>query len=382
MKQETEIVVAGGGITGTATAYYLAKAGKDVVLVERGDLTRGSSAANAGFVWITYRAPGPALRLGLATLDSYDEMSKNHDMEYEKCGGLTLFETENLFKDMAPFVDVRKNAGLSGLKFLDRNGLLQLEPHLAPFVLGALLNPLDGHINPMRAVYAYAAEARKHGAQLHTGVEITGINIEKGHVKSVITNKGEIKTKYIVNACGAHAPVLGKMVGLKVPIGFQREQILVSEEVPGIVGRPMFTASYKKTVQQGGVGGFTTAFFANQTKKGNLILGGVNDFPGEVTSTTFEAFEAISREAIRYLPILKTLSVRAIRSFAKFYIHTPDALPVLGKVKGIEGFIMASGLNDFGMGVGPGAGKVISELICLGEPSIPLDGFSLSRFEN
>ena len=110
------------------------------------------------------------------------------------------------------------------------------------------------------------------------------------------------------------------------------------------------------------------------------MIGGVNDFPGEDRRTTFEALQTISKVAMRFLPILEAQRVHVIRSWARLYIHTSDGKPILGKVEGVKGFIMVGGLNDYGMGVGPGAGKVIAELVCFGEPSIPIGDFSLSRF--
>jgi len=389
MAKETEVVVVGGGIIGSATAYYLARAGKDVVLMEKNELASGSSGANAGLTSTTWCPPGPLLQMSMASLKEYDYFSQElaWDIEFERCGRFTVCETEQQFEEMKPFVEVR-NKGGNSLRLIDRNELLELEPNLSPSLFGAVFAPNDGHVNPLYAVYAFADAARELGAKIYEYTEPVAINAEHGCVKAIATNKGEIKTKYIINACGIGAPVVSEMVGLKIPIIPNREQMLVSEEMPPILNRVIINAGYMKDVQPTGLGDSaarkkstqTVGTVCNQTKKGNLLLVGVNDFVGEDERTTFESFPAISEGILRVLPILRTYDVQIIRSFAKFYIYTPDQKPILGKVDGLEGFIMASGVNDYGICFGPIIGKLLSDLICIGETTIPIDEFNLSRF--
>ena len=380
MEKEAEVVVVGAGIVGLTTAYNLAKAGKSVIVLEKGDITRGSSAANTAFVWLVYRPPGPLLELGKAALQAYEEIDKIHNIEFERQGSLTIYRDQSWLERQKPFVDARNKAGLSNLRLINRNEVLDLEPNLASFWAAGMYNPDDAHINPFHALFAFAGEAKKFGARIYTSTEVTGINVRNKRVDSVMTNKGEIKAKYVVNACGAYASSLGKMVSLKIPISFQRDQLLVTEEMPSIIHRTIMEGGYKEGVQHGDTTKATAHFVASPMKKGNLLLGGVTDFPGDDIRTTFETIGTISRGAVRAVPVMATLGIRVIRSFAKFFIFTPDALPILGKVEDLDGFIMAGGLNDYGIGIGPGVGKAISELICFGESSIPLDQYRLSRF--
>jgi sarcosine oxidase subunit beta len=379
--KDTEVVVLGGGIAGLSTVYCLSKLGRDVTLIEKNELISGASGANAAIVDLLWRQPGSDLKLGMASFELYDHLKKDlgYDIEFERCGMLCPIETETQIEEMKPFVEVRNKAGLADARLVDRDEMLELEPNLSPFLVGAVWNPIDGHLNPMFLSYAFAEEAKKLGAKIYQDTKVLAINLEKGRINSVVTDKGEIRTKYVVNACGIDAPAVGKMVGLEIPIVPNREQIIVTEEVPRIVRRVLLAAGYKKTVEDGTTWA-TVAFYANPQKKGNLLLGGVNDFAGQDRRTTFEALQTICKVAVKFLPILKTLRVHVIRSWAKFFIHTPDGKPILGKVDGIDGYLIAGGLNDYGIGVGPGVGKVISELICFGKSSIPIDEFNISRF--
>jgi len=381
MMKETEVVVLGGGIGGVSTAYCLAKLGSDVTLIEKNELVSGASGANAAIVDLLWRQPGSDLKLGMASFELYDHLTKDlgYDIEFDRCGMLCPIETEIQFEEMKPFIEVRNKAGLPSARLVNRNEMLELEPNLSPSLLGAMWNPIDGHLNPMFAVYAFAEEAKRLGAKIYQNTTVLAINTERGRIKSVVTDKGEIGTKYVVNACGIDAPAIGEMLGVKIPIVPNREQLIVTEEIPNLVRRTLLGAGYKKTVEDG-TSWATVAFYANPQKKGNLLIGGVNDFVGGDRRTTFEALQTISRVAIRFLPILKAQHVHVIRSWARFYIHTPDGKPILGKVEGLDGFIMVGGFNDYGMGVGPGAGKVIAELIYYGEPSIPISDFTLARF--
>jgi len=381
MVKETEVVVLGGGIAGVSTAYCLAKLGREVTLIEKTELVSGASGANAAIIDLLWRQPGSDLKLGMASFDLYDHLTKElgYDIEFDQCGMLCPIETEAQFEEMKPFIEVRNKAGLLNARLVDRDEMLELEPNLSPSLVGAMWNPVDGHVNPMSAAYAFAEQAKKLGAKVYPNTKVLNITVERGRIKSVLTDQGEIGAKYVVNACGIDAPVIGEKIGLKIPIVPNREQVIITEEIPNLVKRVLLGAGYKKTVE-GGTSWATVAFYANPQKKGNLLIGGVNDFPGEDRRTTFEALQTISKVAIKFLPVLEAQRVHVIRSWARFYIHTPDGKPILGKVEGVKGFIMVGGLNDYGMGVGPGAGKAIAELVCFGEPSIPIGDFSLSRF--
>jgi len=380
INRETEVVVIGGGVMGAASAYYLARARKSVLLIEKGGIASGSSGANAALTLVSNRTPGPFLEMGLAGLREYDHLGQELkcDIEFERCGALYLIETPNKYEELKSWVESQNKAGLTEMKLIDKNELLRLEPNLEPSLVGAVFNPWDGHINPHYLVHGFAAKAKESGAEVITHTKVVAIKISHNAVNSVVTNKGEeIKTRYIVNACGIHTPVVGKMAGLEVPIIPNKEQTLVSQKASRIINTPLLTNT-KESIVPGAENG-NVAFYCNYTKEGNLLLGGLNQFVGEDDRMTFYAFQSICKNATKYLPILKEINI--IRSFSKYYVYTPDDKPILGSVDDLHGFIIASGHNYYGIALGAITGKLISELICFGETSIPIQEFSLNRFK-
>jgi sarcosine oxidase subunit beta len=137
-------------------------------------------------------------------------------------------------------------------------------------------------------------------------------------------------------------------------------------------------ASYMLEEDTGKTGGLGCGLIISQQAAGNLLIGASWRDTGYDKTMIQEEIELMASVNVQGMPMLK--NVRVIRSYANFFPHTEDDLPILGKVDGVEGFIMACGHNGHGIGMGPGSGKMIQELICTGETSIPLDELSLSRF--
>ena len=214
-----------------------------------------------------------------------------------------------------------------------------------------------------------------------THIEITGIKLKSSRVRSIITAKGEIETDTIVNATGVYAARIGKLVDLDIPIKPRRGQILVTEAAPQILRRGLLSAGYiaakfdPSLAETQGVG-----ISMDQTSSGNLLLGSTREFVGFDKRTTYEGINNILKNTSRIIPKLKNMHI--IRSFGGLRPYTPDGLPILGKVQGIEGFIMAAGHEGDGMALSPITGELIAELIDTGETRISLDHFRLERFFN
>ncbi|MBI4186185.1 MAG: FAD-binding oxidoreductase [Chloroflexi bacterium] len=389
MEKEAEVVIIGAGIAGLTTAYYLAQLGKkDVVVLEKREIGCMASGTNAALVSAVSPAYGTGpesdsmIKMGLFANDEYERFHNQwgYDLEFERCGSLVLTETEELFEKRKSYVDLRHKQGVTSIRLIHRDELFELEPNLAPDLYGAEFRPFAGHIMVMYFMCALGDKLRESGIRIYEYTPAIAIKTEGGRVKSVVTPQGEIKAKYVVNAAGIAAPSIGEMVGIKIPIDPNREQMLVTEEMPRIISHPLLSASYFTDLDRTGGVNETKAFACNPQKKGNILLVGVNDFVGEDRRISLRAFYAVPELASRYIPMLKTQNVHIIRGYANFYVHTPDSMPIMGKVDGLEGFIIVGGLCDIGMTLGAGVGKCIAELIYYGESSIPIQYFSLSRF--
>jgi glycine/D-amino acid oxidase-like deaminating enzyme len=378
--KEAEVVVIGGGIIGSCITYYLARAGKRVVLVDRGHKSGEASAANAAFVWTITRKPGIDIRLAMHSLALHRQLEAELDMDfqYKHNGGLLVITEEKQHQFVEAHVKARADDGFP-LEMIDAKQALELEPLLSEErVLGAVFSPEDGTTNPIFLVAALALQAKKLGAETVYHTEVEGIDVAGGKVTGVITNRGTIKTDTVVNAAGSWGNFVGEMVGLNVPITPFQLAMLVTEQLPPCMFHPVMGASYMVAEDTGKAGGLGCGLIASQQESGNLLLGASWRDAGYDRSTVQEEIELMARVNVEFLPSLK--DIRVIRSYANFFPHTDDDLPILGRVDEVEGFIMACGHNGHGVGMGPGTAKLIQEVICGETPGISLDGLSLSRF--
>jgi len=382
--KEAEIVIMGGGVMGSCTAYFLAKAGKDVTLIERSDIGGEASVANGALVWTSTRRPGIDLTLALASIDLHKQLKEELevDTEYRRTGGMIVIENEKQIPKIEAFRKEREKAGFI-LTPIDAKEARSLEPLLSESIVGALYNPLDGDTNPFRLMVGLNRKAIQLGAKVFYHTEVQDIQIEDGRVKGVVTDKGVIRTNTIINACGSWASFIGKMVGIKIPIIPNEMEFVVTEQLPPVVSHMLMGASYVteeygKDEMIADRNKFGCALVIHPTVAGNLLLGSTWRFVGYDKRTSYEETVDIAKEVVKLLPPLK--HVHVIRTFANFFPFTHDDLPIMGYVEGIEGFIMAAGHSGHGVCLGPITGKLTSELICEGHTSIPIDEMSLSRF--
>jgi len=377
--RESEVVVIGGGVVGSSVAYFLARAGKKVVLVEKGSKAGEASAANAAFVWSITRKPGIDIRLAMHSFSMHRQLKEElvMDFEYEVSGGLMVIEEEKQFPYVKAHLQARAEDGYP-LEMIDAKQVLELEPNLSrDRVVGGVYSSVDGRTNPIYLVIALNLEAQKHGAKLLHHTNVTGIEVDAGKVKAVITDKGTIKTNTVVNAAGSWAGFIGDMVDIKVPVSPFQMALLVTEQLPPCIFHPIMGASYMVEEDTGKTADLGCGLIMNQQASGNLIAGASWRNAGYDKRTIQEEIELIASVNVKAMPMLK--NVRIVRSFANFFPHTRDDLPILGKVEGLDGFIMACGHCGHGVGLGPGTGKLIRDLICDGNTTIPLDELNLSR---
>lgn len=386
--KSTDVVVIGGGVIGCSVAYHLVKRGIDVTIVERDDIASGTSGACDKAVLLQSKNPGLHLEMALESVKLFPQLQRDldTDIEFKNNGGMIVIKTQEQWQVMQGFVERQKKVGLR-VELLGREQALQRQPAFAQDIVGSTYSPMDGEVNPINLTLGFFRGAKKYGAKPLLSTEVRGIKVEKGRVSSVLTTGEEILTRFVVNACGVYAPVIGRMVGIDIPIIPRRGQIIVTEPVPPLIHGDVncaryITAKFKPELLGNdenarlGIG-----LSLGQTENGNLLIGGTREFVGYDRRTTHRALRAILKHAVSLVPALKDISI--IRSFAGLRPYTPDGLPILGEVENLKGFIMAAGHEGDGIALSAVTGKIISEIIADGRTSLNIDmgKLSLSRFK-
>jgi len=384
------VVIIGGGVIGCSIAYHLAKRGIPTQVIERDDIAMGSSGACDKAVLLQSKNPGIHLELALKSIEMFPELQKSldTDIEFFNHGGMIAIQNEKQWQIMESFVERQRKSGLD-VKLLDKSEARALQPALSEDIVGSTYSPMDCEANPIYLTLGLYRGAKKLGARFSLGTAAKNIKLEKGRVKSVETDSGEILCKYVVNAAGAYAPFVGRMVGLKIPIVPRRGQLIVTEPVAPLIRGEMNCARYitakfnPELLGTDEMAKLGVGLSLNQTVNGNLLIGGTREFVGYNKNTTHKALKAILQHAASIVPALKNIHV--IRSFSGLRPYTPDGLPILGEVPEVPGFIMAAGHEGDGIALSAVTGRIISDLIADGKPAddlnIDMSRLSLERFK-
>lgn len=386
---KTDIVVIGGGVIGSAIAYYLTKRGKKVTLLEKKYLVNGSSAACDQGILLQSKAPNEHLTLAIYSLEMFKNLEKElgRNLEFVQKGYLVLIESETELEVMKEIVAKQNELGLPS-RIISKEDALSMQPGLNPdaFVAAACCD-WDGEVNPYMLSMAFADRAEELGAVIKTGCPVTGLIMEDGAVKGVETPEGSIYADTVVNAAGVWAPEIGRMAGLEVPIRPRRGQAFITEAVPKFIHRSVINARYivakhHPEVLKGddsmkaklGVGLCLT-----QSEKGNVMFGATREFVGYDVSNTIDGLGTILGNAVHLVPGLKKLNI--IRTMGGLRPYTPDSRPLIGYVEGVPGFFMAAGHEGDGISLAPATGKLVSDLIVDGTTDVPAaEAFDPNRF--
>jgi len=382
--QTAELVVVGGGVIGTAIAYYVSRLGARVLLVEREGLASGTSGACDGFVFLQTKQPGVHLRLARESLRLYTELAEvlPRDIEFRRDGGLVLLENER--ERCGAEAHLRMASDELEICMLDRSETRALEPQLGEHILGAMYCPMDAQVNPISLTLAFAQAATEQGAMFMLGTDVIGIR-RNGSTWAVATSTDELEAPCVVIAAGVWSREIAASAGLSLPIRPRRGQILVTEPAPRTVGRAMISGRYlavkfdpEATLRVEGPGsrlGF--GLTVEQTEAGSFLLGSTREFTGMDRRVSEEATRVIAEAAIRTIPVLERLCV--IRAFVGLRPWTPDGMPFLGEIEGKEGLFVAAGHEGDGIALAPATGCVIAERIVTGRSKVDLSPFCPTR---
>ncbi|GAB3799756.1 NAD(P)/FAD-dependent oxidoreductase [Virgibacillus kimchii] len=381
-----KVIVAGGGLIGASTAYYLAKSGADVTLVEAKDIASGTSGACDRAIMLQSKKPGPTLDLAIKSAELYKELEAELDteLEYRQSGGMIIIETPEEMAAMEQMVERQQKAGID-VSLISGTEARERQPGLSEALIGSTWWEHDAEVNPLKVSFAMANAARLLGAEIKLGSPVIRLLTENNRVIGVETKAEKIYADAVVVAAGVWTPKLFEPLGVEVPIIPRQGHILVSERMPSFLHTGILSAAYianklKQNHQAEEVDPFGVGLAIGQTHSGSLLIGGSRQFAGYHTETNPEVIRQIGEVAVRAFPLLA--NARIIRAFTGLRPYTPDGMPILGPVDGMDGVYIAAGHEGDGVALAPISGKMMAQMVCREEETVGVDPgiFSLSRF--
>lgn len=368
-----DILIIGGGISGTAAAWELAREGHSVTLVEARELAAMASGWTLGGVRQSGRHPAelPLARAAVAIWPGLAEVL-GADPHYRQRGNLRLARSEAEAEVIRALVQEQAMLGLE-LDFLEGpRAVREIAPAISERVVAASFCPTDGHADPLAAVTAFAAAARRHGAEIRTGIRATRLITEGGRVTGAETDDTPITAGCTVLAGGVHSPELLATLGLDLPLSLRLVTVLQSVPAPPMLEQVLGVANADCAGRQEADGRLrvTTGIGPWQQP--------LEGWRPEDLHPTAEDVATLGARIAAILPAFH--EVRLARLWGGLIDLTPDGLPVLDTPPEAPGLVVAAGFSGHGFGIGPVTGQIIADL-ALGRASRhPIAAFRLARF--
>jgi D-amino-acid dehydrogenase len=417
MEPASSVLIIGGGAIGLCTAYYLRERGVDVTLLDKGEIGHGCSLANAGLVapshfiplahpgvitqslrwlldpessfyvkprldpelisWIwrfkrsstrehVQRSMGLLRDLALESLRLFEALARLDDAEFElaRHGLLVLHRTEKARSALVHEAELARRLGLRAV-VLDRARLQALDPGVRFRAAGAVHFPDDAHISPSRFVQAMHGIVERRGAAIRSGAEVLGFETANGRVAGVRTVVGTFRAETIILAGGAWSPVLVRDIGIRLPLQAGKGYSITFEGPETTPSIPMLLTEARVAITP----------FGN-----SLRFAGTMELAGLDLSINHRRVDAILEAVPRYVEALIPGPSGRGEVWAGLRPLTPDGLPYVGRFKAYSNLIAATGHAMIGITLAPATGKLISEIVTGGAPSIDIRSLSPDRF--
>ena len=378
MRNHARAVVIGGGVGGASILYWLARLGwTDTVLVERARVTSGSTFHSAGLVG-QLRGSLSLTRMMMNSVDLYRNLGHEVGLEtgWHEVGSLRLASSPERMEELARQAGWAKTFGLP-LELVSAEEAQRLFPPMTTDgVLGAAYLPTDGYIDPSQLTFALVEGARRRGAEVCEETRVTAIEVDRGAVTRVVTDKGPIETELVVNAGGMFAPEIGRLAGVVMPIIPMAHEYLIT--------RPSGLRLDMPTMRDPSL----LVYF--RPESGGLVMGGYErdpapwgldgiapDFNGRLLAEDWDRFEPLMQNAVIRVPSLKDADVVRLVNGPEAF--TPDGEFILGPTE-VRGFWVAAGFCAHGLAGAGGMGRLVAEWIVDGRPEIDAWEMDSRRF--
>ena len=383
LPKSTKVIVIGGGVVGCSCAYHIAKFGwKDVVLLERDQLTSGTTWHAAGLV--SQLGPTASVtKIRKYTLDLYKELEK----KVEHSAGLKLNGALSIAQNSGRWEELKRQATTAQLydvdvKILEKNQIKKDFPIInEKDILGGILMPGDGAADPVGVTNMLAKAAKLEGAQIFEKSPVEKILTKNGRIAGVKVNGKEIECEYIVLATGMWSRQIGEQTGVSVPLYPAEHFYIITEPIENLTKTlPVIRDFDNSLYLKEDAGKLLVGIFEGKSipafDKTNKVP---DDFSFGEFPENLEHFEPYLNAAVKRFPILKTAGIR--RFFAGPESFTPDTNTLLGEVPEIKNFFVCTGLNSIGIGSGGGVGKVTAEWLMTGHINEDIFNYDIKRFQ-
>ena len=375
---DTDILIIGGGIAGSSTAFNLAEQGRDVILLERGEIASEASGQNMGGLGGSGWGNNPNL-LSYLTAGSVEifkqvQIDMRYDIEFRLSGTLTAIHTEEQYEYYQDDVAFQRNNGYE-IELLSTREARAIEPEANGELPGYMYRPQRGQADPVKTTRAFAHAAEVAGATINTGQNVVSITPMSAGGYSIQTESSEFRCQTLVLATGAWCGPIGKMLGIEIPIIPIRGQMWATDSLPSrvlhTIGSTISSYAWSKSNGSDDVTPpnlthkngrrLTRHLYGRQRKNGEIIFGGDRESLGYNTTPDPTGIEVNHGHAAEVIPLVASLPIA--RTWAGLMPFSLDGSPIIGKIPIRDNLFIVSGLASSGFGRGPMAGKLAADYI-------------------
>ncbi|MCP4981180.1 MAG: FAD-dependent oxidoreductase [Gammaproteobacteria bacterium] len=379
--EQAQVVIVGGGVIGCSVAYHLTKLGwQDVVVIERDQLTSGTTWHAAGLIVSSGFESETSLEIAKYTRELYTNLEQETGLStgFKRVGFLQIAADQERLEDLQRKSNLARLFGINSEE-ISPSQAREMWPHAdLDDVLAAYYVADDGRANPVDVTMSLAKGARLGGARIYEGVRVTDITRDQGQVTGVVTDQGHIKAEYVVNCAGMWARELGVLAGVNIPLQAAEHYYLITGDIEGLDPQtPVLEDPARYAYYREEVGGMMIGLFEPVAKPWNI-----ETIPGNFS---FGEIEPDWDRMMPYLEVaLERVPVAIDAGMRKFFCgpesFTPDLSPIVGEAPELRNFFVAAGLNSLGILTGGGIGRLLAQWIVDGLPDMDVTELNIDRF--
>jgi glycine cleavage system aminomethyltransferase T/glycine/D-amino acid oxidase-like deaminating enzyme len=376
---QAQVVIVGGGIIGCSVAYHLIKLGwRDVVLLEKTQLTAGTTWHAAGLI-VSGFSSETDMHMAKYTRDLYETLGEEtgQDTGFRAVGYMQIASNPERLHSLRRRADYCRGHGVSTEEISAAEVKKMWPLFYTDDIIAGFYTAEDGRVNPVDATMALARGAKMGGARILEGARVIGIKQERGRVTGVVTDRGELEAEYVINCGGIWARELGKMAGVHVPLHAAEHYYLITEPIEGmrrdmpIVEDPDLYAYYRDEM-----GGLMLGLFEPVGKPWGME-GIPETFSFGEIPPDWERMMPHLELAMKRIPIVKEAGIH--KFFCGPESFTPDMGPLMGEAPELKNYYVAAGFNSLGILFGGGAGQVMAQWIVDGRPPVDVSDIDIAR---